>query len=123
MSVSFYMDENVEDPISRALRGRGVDILTAQEDEHRNTPDPIVLDRSGELDRVLVTTDTDLLVEASRRQREKIPFADVVFYPQQTLPWGEVIADLELFASAMDFGNNWVFPHGAMLPTVLQACR
>jgi hypothetical protein len=49
---------------------------------------------------VLVTTDTDLLAEASKRQRDGTSFAGVVFYHQQTLAWGEIIADLELFAVA-----------------------
>ena len=37
MSVAFYMDEHVPKPITLALRIRGVDVLTAQEDDRRAT--------------------------------------------------------------------------------------
>ena len=69
MSVALYMDENVHGAITRGLRQRGVDILTVQEEGREGTPDPQVLDRAGEMGRVLVSQDTDLLIEAVRRQR------------------------------------------------------
>ena len=39
MSVALYMDEHVHRAITIGLRLRGVDVLTAQEDDRRNTPD------------------------------------------------------------------------------------
>ena len=53
MSVAFYMDEHVPRAISVGLRLRGVDVLTAQEDGLRNTPDADLLDRSTALGRVI----------------------------------------------------------------------
>ncbi|MBW3585186.1 MAG: DUF5615 family PIN-like protein, partial [Cyanobacteria bacterium 0813] len=52
MSLALYMDENVPLPITNGLRQRDVDVLRAQEDNHQNTPDPIILDRATELQRV-----------------------------------------------------------------------
>ena len=40
------MDENVPLPITNGLRQRDVDVLRDQEDNHQNTPDPIILDRA-----------------------------------------------------------------------------
>jgi hypothetical protein len=40
--------------------------------------DPRLLDRAGELGRVLFSQDEDLLIEAARRQREGIHFAGVI---------------------------------------------
>lgn len=42
--VRLYMDENVRGAITRGLRRRGVDVVTAWEDGRAATPDPDVLD-------------------------------------------------------------------------------
>jgi len=40
MSVGLYMDEHVPRAITEGLRLRGVDVLTAQEDNRRRASDP-----------------------------------------------------------------------------------
>ena len=97
------MDENVHGAISRGLRQRGVDVLTVQEEGLAGTPDPQVLDRAGELSRVLVSQDTDLLIEAVRRQRAGEPFSGVIFAAQDTSATGRYIKDLEVIAKATVF--------------------
>ena len=47
------MDEHVPRAISIGLRLRGVDVLTAQEDGLRNTPDTVLLDRATLIGRVI----------------------------------------------------------------------
>jgi predicted nuclease of predicted toxin-antitoxin system len=69
MSVGLYMDEHVPRAITEGLRLRGVDVLTAQEDNRRRASDSELLDRATELGRILFTQDSDLLREAARRQR------------------------------------------------------
>jgi predicted nuclease of predicted toxin-antitoxin system len=61
---------------------RGVDVLTAQEDGRTGTPDPELLDRAEQLDRVLVSRDHDFLTEARRRQVAGLPFSGVIFAHQ-----------------------------------------
>jgi predicted nuclease of predicted toxin-antitoxin system len=68
MSLAFYMDEHVPRSITAGLRLRNVDVLTVQEDGRTGFPDPQVLDRSTELQRILFTQDDDFLVEAHYRQ-------------------------------------------------------
>ena len=59
MTVAFYMDEHVPRAISVGLRLRGVDVLTAQEDGLRNTPDAVLLDRATAIGRVIFTVVCD----------------------------------------------------------------
>ena len=102
MSVTLYMDEHVHRAITIGLRLRGVDVLTAQEDSYRNTPDAILLDRATELQRVLFSQDEDLLAEAKHRQNEGIPFAGVIYAHQLRVTIGMCVRDLELIAQAAD---------------------
>jgi hypothetical protein len=71
--------------------------------------DPRLLDRAGELGRVLFSQDEDLLIEAARRQREGIHFAGVIYTPQLELSVGQFIEELEILAKAglpTDFVNR-----------------
>lgn len=102
MSVALYMDEHVHRAITVGLRLRGVDVLTAQEDGRRNTPDDVLLDRATELNRVLFSQDEDLLVEARRRQEEGISFTGVIYAHQLRVTIGQCVHDLELIAKAAD---------------------
>ena len=57
MSVTLYMDVHVPGPITRQLRRRGVDVLTAQEDGRDAVGDDQLLARATELSRVVFTHD------------------------------------------------------------------
>lgn len=96
------MDEHVHGAITRALRQRGADVLTIQEDGFDASDDPTILDRARELGRVVFTYDDDFLREATRRQRHSEPFAGVIFADQSSVTIGTCVADLELLAGATD---------------------
>jgi hypothetical protein len=98
MSIAFYMDHHVPRTITIGLRLREADVITAYEDGTSELDDAGVLDRASELGRVLVTRDDDLLVEATRRQREGIPFHGVVYAHQLRVSIGRCVEDLELIA-------------------------
>ena len=100
MSLGLYMDVHAPLPITRGLRRRGVDVLTAQEDGAGRWLDPKLLDRAGELGRILFSQDEDLIAEAVRRQRGGESFATVVFARQLDLSIARGIADLEAIAKA-----------------------
>ncbi len=100
--VSFYMDVNVEGPITRGLRQRGIDVMTAQEDGTDELPDEQLLDRAAVLGRLVFTHDDDFLAEASRRQSEGVPFIGVLYIHQRDTLVGRCINDLETVASASD---------------------
>ena len=100
MAVALYMDQHVPRAITVGLRLRGADVLTAYEDGESELDDSALLDRAGGSGRVLFTQDDDLLVEATRRQREGIPFRGVIYAHQLRISIGACIHDLEIIAKA-----------------------
>jgi len=102
VSIALYMDEHVPRAITVGLRLRGVNVLTAQEDNRRNTPDSILLDRATELGRAMFSQDEDLLAEAKRRQERGIPFSGVIYAHQLHVTIGVCVHDLELIVGAAD---------------------
>ncbi len=98
MSLAFYFDVQVNKTIADGLQARGIDVLRAQDDGQDETPDPLLLDRATELNRVLVTFDTDFLAEARRRQFASIDFPGIVFSRQTQVEPGQWIEHLELMA-------------------------
>lgn len=101
------MEVNVPHPITRELRLRGVDVLTAQEDGTGEFEDAKLLARASALGRVLFTQDDDLLREATRRQRSSEYFVGVIFARQTAVSIGQCISDLELIARASE-PKEWV---------------
>lgn len=102
MSVALYMDVHVRRAVTNGLRLRGVDVLTAQEDGTARWPDDRLLDRAGELGRILFSQDDDLLTEAELRQRESRQFAGVIYAHQLAITIGQCEKDLELIAKAAE---------------------
>src|SRR5262245_9664468 len=98
--IEYYFDENIDGPVARGLRRRGINVLTAQDDGHRQTDDRVSLDRALSLSRVMFSQDEDMVLEAVRRQRTGESFAGLVFAPIR-LPFRKYIDDLELIASVM----------------------
>ena len=64
--------------------------------------DSELLDRAGEMGRVLFTQDDDLLSEAARRHMEGILFRGVIYAHQLRVSIGACINDLELIAKVAD---------------------
>jgi predicted nuclease of predicted toxin-antitoxin system len=94
------MDVHVPMAITTELRLRGVEVLTAQEDEAGEFKDPKLLDRASALERVLVTQDVDFLREAARRRDQSVPFLGIIYIPQLDITIGRAVTDLELCAKA-----------------------
>lgn len=96
------MDVHVHRGVTIALRSRGVDVLTAQEDGGEELDDAALLDRSTSLSRVLFTQDRDLLREATHRQRAGEGFGGVVYAHQVGVTIGKCVHDLALIAEASE---------------------
>ena len=94
------MDVHVPLAITRALRRKGFDVLTAQDDSTTRLPDPDLLLRAAALGRVLFTQDDDFLAEAARLHRGGSNFATVI-YAHQFTGIGVCVADLALILAAM----------------------
>jgi hypothetical protein len=100
MTIAFYMDQHVPRAITAGLMRRGVEVLTAFQDDASEMEDSKLLDRAGELGRVLFTRDDDLLAEATRRQQGDIPFQGVIYAHQLRVSIGACVRDLEVIAKA-----------------------
>lgn len=102
MAIRFYMDVHVPAAITSGLRHRGIDVLTSQEDGTREVADDVLLARAGELQRVLVSQDVDLLRIAHQWQIEGRPFPGLMFAHQEGMSIGQCTADLELVAACCE---------------------
>lgn len=100
--IRLYTDENVEGPIVRQLRARGVDVVRAVDDGYAGKADRLVLDRAGDLGRIAFARDDDFLREATRRQQIGQRFAGVIYARKERVSIGQCVADLELLALAGD---------------------
>ena len=98
------MDHHVPRAITIGLRLRGIDVIviTAFEDDTGEMIDSELLDRAGEMGRVLFTQDDDLLSEAARRQKEGILFHGVIYAHQLRISIGACVIDLEVIAKVAD---------------------
>jgi hypothetical protein len=93
MTIALYMDQHVPRAVTVGLRLRDVDAITAYEDGAGELDDVALLDRANELRRVLFTRDYDLLAEATRGQRDGIPFCGVIYAHQLRVSIGKCIQD------------------------------
>jgi predicted nuclease of predicted toxin-antitoxin system len=100
------MDVHVPLAITRGLRRRGLEVLTAQQDGTARWPDARLLDRATELKRILFSRDDDLLAEAAARQRDGKVFSTLVFASQLHVSIGQCVADLELISQSATAGES-----------------
>ncbi|ODS30038.1 MAG: hypothetical protein SCARUB_04856 [Candidatus Scalindua rubra] len=98
--LTLYMNQHVPRAITDGIRLRGVDVITAYEDGASDMSDSELLDRAGELGRVLFTQDDDLIREAAQRQRKGSFFNGVIYAHQLHVSIGACIRDLEIIAKA-----------------------
>lgn len=102
MSLPLYMDQHVPAAVTRGLRQRGVDVLTAQEDGASTWDDERLLQRATDLGRVLFSQDRDHLALADLWGRTGREFAGLAYAPQTRVSVGEAARDLELIAKVYD---------------------
>jgi hypothetical protein len=102
MTIALYMDVHIPQSITIQLRRRGIDVLTAQEDNTIELPDDELLDRSTAVGRVLFTQDIRFHALAQNWQREGKPFGGLIFGHQLGGTIGQFVKDLEFIAQASD---------------------
>jgi Domain of unknown function (DUF5615) len=107
MPVPLYMDVHVPQAITDQLRRRGVDVLTANEDDAAELKDPELLERARGLGRVVFTQDIRFKALAENWQRQGRPFAGLIFGHQLRGTIGQFVSDLELIAKASE-PDEWL---------------
>ena len=101
------MDVHIPYAVTYALRLRGLDVLTAQENGAGQLTDAALLNRATNLARVLVSQDDDLLREATVRQRSGRSFLGLIYAHPLDATIGQCIEDLELVVRASG-SAEWV---------------
>jgi predicted nuclease of predicted toxin-antitoxin system len=96
--LTLYFDHNMPRQIASGLRLRGIDVLTAYEDQRHHVPDDLLLSRVAELGRTIVTKDSDFLVMASRFHSTEQTFPGIIYLTDERIPVGRYIRELELVA-------------------------
>jgi len=107
VAVQLYVDVHVSQAITDQLRRRGVDVLTAIEDDSDELLDDQLLERVRSLGRVLFTQDIRFKAMAEDWQRQGKPFAGLIFGHQLGGTIGQFVKNLELIAQASD-PNEWL---------------
>jgi hypothetical protein len=92
------MDVHVPQAITDQLRRRGINVLTAIEDNASELLDEQLLKRVSGLERVLFTQDIRFKAMAEDWQRQGKPFSGLVFGHQLGGTIGQFVKDLELIA-------------------------
>lgn len=109
--LDVYMDHHVPAAITAGLRSRGINVLTAFEDEHADADDPILLARATRLGRIVFTRDRDFLAIGRATQSSGIAFSGIVYAHQLQVTIGQAIRDLELICQlvAPDEARNQIY--------------
>ena len=102
MAVSLYMDVHVPWAITDQLRRRGIDVLTAIEDHADQFSDDAILQRAYELCRVVFTQDIRFKALAEQWQRQRRPFAGLLFGHQLHGAIGQYVRDFDLISQASE---------------------
>jgi predicted nuclease of predicted toxin-antitoxin system len=102
LSLHLYIDHNVHAGITRGLRQREIDCLTADEDGRSLANDDAILLRATELQRVVFTQDIDFVELASRFIKEGRNFSGVIYARQMGTTIGAAIRDLELMSTLLN---------------------
>lgn len=100
--LAFYLDHHVPSAITNGLVNRGIDVLTARQDDCDEQPDEYLFARSAETGRLLVTYERGFLRLARQWQRESRQFPGLVFGVQDRIDVGVAIQFLEAMSRNLD---------------------
>lgn len=96
------MDQHVKSAITRGLRDRQIDVVTAFELEAHRLPDDDLLRLATELGRVLVTHDNGFPKTHARWRAAGLEHAGIVYCSQMKAHIGRCVQDLELLGKVCD---------------------
>ncbi len=93
------MDVHVPFAVTTALKLRGIDVLTAQQDGCSEIDDVALLNRATELGRILVTQDDDLLRIGAVWQADGRKFSAIIYSHLLQITIGQMVKNIELMST------------------------
>lgn len=99
--IRFLFDVHVPLAVAEQLKRRGIDVLTAQDDNSARLLDHELLSRAGELGRTVVTSDVRFRVLAGSWQQNERAFCGLVFAHPMHVTIGRMVLDLEIIAKTL----------------------
>lgn len=87
MELRFHLDEHVDPDLAAALRRRGIDVTTTQDEGLLSAPDDVHLAFTERTGRVLITHDADFL----RLHAAGVRHAGICYCHPQARTLGEII--------------------------------
>ena len=106
MPTPLYFDVHIDKAIHDQLELRGVDVLSAQDDDAGELTDEELLARLTLLGRVLFTHDTRFKARAQDWQRQGKPFAGLLFGNKLGVTIGQYVKEHEIIAKASN-PHDW----------------
>jgi predicted nuclease of predicted toxin-antitoxin system len=106
--IRFLADENFNSRILRGVRREipDIDVVRVQDTVMYQSPDPAVLEWASEEQRIVLTHDAETMVGyANERIAAGLPMPGVILV-RNTLPIGQVVADLLVIAGASEM-HDW----------------
>lgn len=100
MTLPLYFDHHIPSSVVRALRLRGVDVLTAAEDGRADASDEELLTRAMGLGRTVVTQDRDFRILATQWQRAGHHFPGAISIAGGGFRLGPLIESLTILSLA-----------------------
>jgi predicted nuclease of predicted toxin-antitoxin system len=97
-AIRFYFDQHIWASVCQGLRGKGIDVVTAQEAGRCGVSDPDQLAFATSDERVMVTFDTDYLA----LHRTGVPHAGIAWCQEQKYGIGQLIRALLLVHGVLD---------------------
>ncbi|HEY4183452.1 MAG TPA: DUF5615 family PIN-like protein [Polyangia bacterium] len=108
MGLRLYADECVDGRITAGLRRRGVDVVTAADEQLLGASDDQHMERAAALGRVVLTADEDFFVIVRDRFARNVSFPGLMFLKPQA-DVGRAIRGIVHTADAIDPDAwNWV---------------
>jgi predicted nuclease of predicted toxin-antitoxin system len=96
--IRFQLDEHITPAVARALRQRGIDVITAHEAGLLGVSDSQHLDHAHAEGRVVVTQDADFL----RLHHKQQPHSGITYCKQRTRSIGQIVASFVLIYEVLD---------------------
>ena len=95
MTVKFYTDEHILAEASKQLKAKGIDIITAQDEENIQKDDMLHLAYATDLDRIIITCDKGFEVWSIKFQQHRPHGGIIIFNATSCRSVGDIVRSIQ----------------------------